>query len=137
MLGLLNDKDTATLRQQAYLATRAALNTQGRAGTPENIMVSKIAEAYVKGARSRLSSPITATQIQADPEFRTLVGQGAGGGWGLQDQLIDGVPNYFLYGGAAALGALVFWPRKGAKSGAKKRKKSKSVRAHGRKAHAR
>ncbi len=115
MLGLLNDKDTATLRQQAYLAARAALNTQGRPGTPENIMVSKIAEAYVSGARSRLSGPITATQIQADPEFRALVGQG-GGGWGLQDQLIDGVPNYFLYGGAALLGYLVMY-------GKKKRKK--------------
>ncbi len=117
MLGMLNDKDTAALRQQAYLATRAELGTQGRPNTPDNIVVSKIAEAYVKGARARLPGVISSKQIQADPEFIALVGKGgAGGGWGIQDQLIDGVPNYFLYGGAALLGYLVMY-------GKKKRKK--------------
>ncbi len=111
MLGILNDKDTAALRQQAYLATRNALKTQGRASTPDNIVVSKIAEAYVASARKRLSGPIDASEICADPEFISLTGGGCHSGWGIQDQLISGVPNYLLYGGTALLGYLVFFKK--------------------------
>jgi hypothetical protein len=106
--GLLNDRDTAALRQQAYLATRSYLGTQGRPGTPENITVSQIAETYVKEARGRLSGPISAKQILEDANFLALVG-GSPAGFGAKDLVapaVGAVVGYFAFG-KKPMGALV------------------------------
>lgn len=116
---MLDNAQTAALRQQAYLAARTILGTQGRAGTPENVAVSKLAESYTSSARQRLPGVISASQIMADPVFLSLAGVGGGGGggsessdkWGFDGQLVAGIKNMYLYGGIAVLGALVFWPK--------------------------
>lgn len=68
MLGLLNNAQTATFRQQAYAAVRRALPV-----TASHITVSNIAERYVSAKRPVLSAPLTAAQIAADGDFKALI----------------------------------------------------------------
>lgn len=109
------DAPRATNADKAELAFQIATIAGQRWNSVDSNIASQIRSApQYKNLLARLNKTGT---VYADKEARALspyaiLDSGGGSGWGLKDQLISGVPNYLLYGGASLLGYLVFFGKK-------------------------
>lgn len=108
---LVNKAAIALLQRNAYDAASVTLGHEASVAT-----IQRIVEAYVKYVTPRTNSTLTLDQILHDPNFQAIIeanrdggmtGSAAhGGGWGLFDHAIMGLPNWLVYAG---IGGAAYW----------------------------
>lgn len=114
----------AAMRRNAYMAASILARYSG--DEPQNVLTS-IANEYTEIVASKtLGHPpfLTFQQIALDPNFQDVFkrrnvktgehGVTSVGGFGIKDELINGVPNTFLYSGLASVAFLGYryWAKK-------------------------